>query len=370
MKMTRRASLTRHRISAKIVRFAALAVLCLLVWGPAAANELADYRQRIEKAVESNADLLAYTEENLLEPERDVEFEREMLAAIRAAVPATEKIEWQGSAVETSNGWIEEKLKAFETETSDWNRRRTILSEVGERLAALETKLEELEKAGAADRSKDEDKRKLAEILRREEYQKPVPQESFFDKFLRKFQEWLESLFPKPNVPMTPIGNLGSFGVLLQILLYAAIIGLIGFLVYRFAPFLAARFGRREKPEKEDRIILGERLGADENAQTLFGEAEALARAGDLRGAIRKGYIALLCELSDRKVIGLAQHKTNRDYLRDVRRRQALHEHLSGLTNNFERHWYGFETAREEDWLEFKRRYRESLESSSSGLIS
>ena len=140
----------------------------------------------------------------------------------------------------------------------------------------------------------------------------------------------------------------------MQMLLYALVLGVIGFLIRRFAPFLFKRFQNREKKEKRERVILGERLAADETAQNLFDEAENLARAGNVRGAIRKGYIALLCELADRKIIGLSRHKTNRDYLRDVRSKTELYENMNGLTLNFERHWYGFETADAEDWEEFK----------------
>ncbi len=146
-------------------------------------------------------------------------------------------------------------------------------------------------------------------------------------------------------------------------LLYALVLGLIGFLIYRFAPFSANRFRQRVKKEKKDRVILGERLSADETAQNLFSEAEKLASEGNLRGAIRKGYIALLCELSDRKIIGLAQHKTNRDYLRDVRQRQELHENMNGLTSNFERHWYGLNNAEEKDWEEFRQSYKKAVNS-------
>ena len=48
-----------------------------------------------------------------------------------------------------------------------------IITSVRERLAGVAQRIDELEKAVAAERSKDEDKQKLAEILRREEYQKP-----------------------------------------------------------------------------------------------------------------------------------------------------------------------------------------------------
>ena len=110
------------------------------------------------------------------------------------------------------------------------------------------------------------------------------------------------------------------------------------------------------------RLEVRQAVDPDATAVDLFAEAERLAREGNLRGAIRKGYIALLCELADRRVIGLAQHKTNRDYLRDVRKRHALYQNMSGLTDNFERHWYGFEKADEKDWEEFNTVYKTVFE--------
>jgi hypothetical protein len=109
-------------------------------------------------------------------------------------------------------------------------------------------------------------------------------------------------------------------------------------------------------------VILGERLAEHETSRDIFAEAERLAAAGDLRAAIRKGYIAVLCELGDRKVIGLEHHKTNRDYLRDVRKKRAIHQEMTGLTNSFERHWYGFGEAGESDWTEFRQGYRRVVE--------
>jgi hypothetical protein len=108
-------------------------------------------------------------------------------------------------------------------------------------------------------------------------------------------------------------------------------------------------------------VILGERIEADEDASGLFSEAERLARQGDLRAAIRKGYVALLCELSDQKVIRLAHHKTNRDYLRDLRKNETLFENVNGLTHNFERNWYGLRTADESDWEDFRSHYLQTI---------
>ena len=136
---------------------------------------------------------------------------------------------------------------------------------------------------------------------------------------------------------------------------------MLGFVLYKLLPLFAPRFRRIVREGREERVILGEKIGEDQSADDLFGEAERLAREGDVRGAIRKGYVALLCELSDRKLIGLARHKTNRDYLRDVRSRREIYERMNGLTGKFERHWYGGQTARPDDWEEFRQNCGETL---------
>ena len=107
---------------------------------------------------------------------------------------------------------------------------------------------------------------------------------------------------------------------------------------------------------------MGERLEPDATATDLLSEAEALARQGDLRAAIRKAYIALLVELGDRKLISLAHHKTNRDYLNSLRSLPQLHSRMRGLTDSFERHWYGFVAATPNDWQDFRAGYLAALE--------
>jgi hypothetical protein len=154
---------------------------------------------------------------------------------------------------------------------------------------------------------------------------------------------------------------LQGVSLIIQIVVIRVAIALIAFIIYRFAPFLMARFGNRYKKDKGTRVILGEKILANQSSADLLDEAEKLAHSGDLRLAIRKGYIALLCELSDRKLIGLAQHKTNRDYLRDVRKHQNIFQKMRFLTNSFETHWYGFATADEKDWEEFRQYYKETL---------
>jgi len=227
------------------------------------------------------------------------------------------------------------------------------------------SELDELQTTTAAERSKDEDKQKLADILNRPEYQRPVREEK--DKssegsgLIAKFLEWLEGMLPKFSPPEgTAEGTTAVFGVL-QWVLIIAVLFVLGFVLYKLLPLFAPRFRRVMSEEREERVILGERIADDQSAQDLFGEAERLAREGDVRGAIRKGYVAFLCELSDRKLIGLARHKTNRDYLRDLRSRREIYESMNGLTGKFERHWYGSQEARPSDWEEFRQTCGETL---------
>src|SRR5207237_7929989 len=137
----------------------------------------------------------------------------------------------------------------------------------------------------------------------------------------------------------------------------ALCLGAIALIIWRFGPRLWSG-RRRKKSKREARIVLGERLEADQTAADLLAQAEMLAREGNLRAAIRKAYIALLCELGDRKIISLAQHKTNRDYLNSVRDKGSLYSSMRKLTNSFELHWYGFVPAGEADWNEFRTGYR------------
>ncbi|MDQ2746349.1 MAG: hypothetical protein M3T96_03710 [Acidobacteriota bacterium] len=351
--------------SAARFSFVAL-LLCgfiLLAPSPAFAATFAEYRAAVK-----DSRLLI---QNLLDPDTEDEsfddfekLERETLRKIRTQIPAAEKIEWQNVTIETDNRWLTEKLDKFEKTPQTDDRRWNILTEVGERLAAIERQLGELEKQTAATQTKDEDKRKLAEILRREEYQKPAEkQESLIEKIERKIVELLARFFPRPNITPSVADGFSSFSFVLQILLYALILGIIAFVVYRFAPFFAKRLKNSKRGEQSERVILGERLAADATARSLFAEAEDLARSGDLRGAIRQGYIALLCDLSDREIVRLSRHKTNRDYLRDVRRRDELCRSLNNLTLNYERHWYGFDEAQTIDWEDFKTGYQRAVNS-------
>lgn len=324
----------------------------------------AEYRKTIESAGDLVTNLSLAEAGDFSSPAEYQNFERETIGQIRQILPGAENIEWQGATVETGNQWLFDKLEAYEKEPLDSSKRSMILTEISERLDALGEKLTELENPAASNRTKDEDKQKLAEILKREEYLKPEePEESFIQGLLRRLREWLAEKMPQSAESKSAPTGYPSFSLVLIIVILVLVLALISFLIYKFAPFIGFKIRNRTKKEKRDRVILGERLAADESAASLFTEAEKLALEGNLKQAIRKGYIALLCELSDRKIIGLARHKTNRDYLRDVRKQPALYQNMNGLTDNFERHWYGFENVDEKDWEEFRSGYKKVVSS-------
>lgn len=337
-----------------------LAVIFMLLTfaGSASAIEPAAYKANIDKARTHVAELLALTAETE-NGERNRAVEKASADALRAALPESVTVEWNGLSIETSSRTIHARLAAFEAD-ADSTKRAIYLTEIDELLYALSM---QLGAAGTQDHfTKDEYKRKLAEILAREEYQKPVEKEgSGIAGLIERFLNWIRSFFPEsgPSAPM-PF-DFSSVAQVLQVLLFAIILGLLGFLIYKFGPLLfpAARRGSRVK--KSHRTILGERIAADESASDLFGEAERLAREGEIRAAIRKGYIALLCDLSDKNVIALEQHKTNRDYLRDVRTRQPLYGNMRGLTSSYERHWYGFQPTAAVDWEAFRESYKKAV---------
>ena len=324
------------------------------------ASTLEDYRRRIGDVQKTVETMKGIVEADATGPDYTAYLnsaERE----IKTAIPESEKIEIGGTTVETANGWIKKSFDQLHESASKADRLK-ILSSVGERLSGINASLKELEAATASDRSKNDDKQKLGEILHREEYQKVVESEkSVFQRFLEWIIDWLRDIFPSANIaPVDPSG-FQPLSVVLQVLVYALVIGAIGFLIYKFAPAIAERFRKKEREARSSRVILGEHIDELTSATDLFSEAERLARNGDLRGAIRKGYVALLCDLADRKVIGLARHKTNRDYLRDVRKRSSLFERMKCATGSFERHWYGFRDPSNKDWEEFTEQYRAAV---------
>lgn len=330
-----------------------LAVLWFLCPARAAAIPISEYQQRVNDAIGS-LETLSGVDEDEITTEYEAELNQK-LDEIRASLPVHQTVESDGQSYNVDNSWLHKALEDVKTNTSRSER----LAQLIESLEAMDERLDDRQGGSQPIESKDAANNRLKGILARPEYVSTVKGPNALTRLLRDFLEWLKKFLPKPK--RTEAGSVGWLAPVAQILVILATLMLLVFL----AKLLWNRLKRSKtiKPRKklEPRIVLGERLEPEQTATDLLSEAEALARSGDLRAAIRKAYIALLVELGDRKIISLAQHKTNRDYLNGLRELPPLHSRMSGLTQSFERHWYGFVEATQSDWQSFRDGYLAAL---------
>jgi hypothetical protein len=349
-------TVTRKPGSKPIVFYFAVVVL-LTCCARISAATLADYARRVSVAVAIIEQLQAYDDKD---PSLREHFVVTNIKRIREQLPAKELVLVNGQSVAVDNGWLHAALGDYEKTTGNQTKRAEMLVRIGERLRALDERLKEMQGGQPANATdKDESKGRLAEILRRPEYNKSVAEGSALQRLLDRILRWLLRLVPRSKPPQ-PGGSSSFIPQIAQVIVVLVCVTVVAFLIWKFGPrFLQDR--RKKKKKREARIVLGERLEPDQTSADLLAQAEALAGSGDLRGAIRKAYIALLCELGDRKIVSLAQHKTNRDYLNSVRERVSLHSSMRRLTNSFELHWYGFQPAAENDWNEFRNGYHKIL---------
>lgn len=318
-------------------------------------KSLTEYHLRLRETITA-LDTMGQHDESESEVDRAARISQ-TIGTVRSALPETDTVELGEATIAVDNSWLHRELDTYETKESD---RAAVLARVLERLRALEERVAEFDKGGRATGNKSESGRKLAEILSRPEYARNAKDQSALTRLLRDLWKWLQQFLPQRK-PQTA-GGAGWITLLAQFLVILLALGVIAYVLKTFAPRLFR--GRRpgKKAKRGPRIVLGETLAPDESAGDILADAEALARRGELRAAIRKAYIALLVELGERKILSLAQHKTNRDYLRAVREVEPLHTNVKQLTDSFERHWYGFALATDADWIAFRAGYKQALQ--------
>lgn len=341
-------STTHYRYS-----LAAVFGVLFLFLSPAtvAAIPITDYHFNIKYAISTLAGL----------SQSGHNFESELPGAVesvRTKLPKHETVEFEGEVYNVDNSWLHKELD----ELAQADNRNERLAHIVWTLQAIETRVaERANPGGSRAENKQWAKTRLESILARPEYATDTEGSNALIRLIRDFFEWLAKFLPKPRAGngsginwITRIAQVLVIGLAVAVLLYV-----LKTLYVRFA-------GRSRQPKagkkREARIVLGERLEPEATATDLLSEAETLARQGDLRAAIRKAYIALLVELGDRKMISLAHHKTNRDYLNSLRSLPQLHSRMRGLTDSFERHWYGFASATPNDWQDFRAGYLAALQ--------
>jgi hypothetical protein len=333
-----------------------LAVVCFSV-SNAVAVPLSDYQSAIKLAL-SGVESLLDEEEIESDGESEVDFAK-TIEEIRSQLPKNMQVELDRGTWNVDNTWLHKALDDLAVAAPE--DRSAKLTSVMEWLLALDDRVTELQNAEKVDDHKGAAKQKLESILARPEYESSSQGPSAITRLLREFIRWIQSWLPEGAGPQQGRTSIFSYIVMgIVVVMAALLVAYVGSLLFK--RFRRPSAGRKQRKKREARIVLGERLQPEQTSTDLLAEAEALARNGDLRAAIRKGYIALLVELGDRNVISLAQYKTNRDYLRSVSSRPQLHSPLKRLTETFERHWYGFAQTTPNDWQDFRAVYREALQ--------
>ncbi len=222
--------------------------------------------------------------------------------------------------------------------------------------------------------------RSVRDVLNRREFtwRNPRPlaapeakdqQPSAFGRFLRsvgeKIGKWFETLRrwfhrdekPPASEPAADRGGPTFGGIGLQPLLYgllalcavAVVILLVrGWQARRAARDLAGNAAPAASvalPDLTDEAVLADQLPEDE----WLSLARRLLERGERRLALRAFYLSALSNLGGRGLLGIARHKSNRDYQGELRRRArdraGLQETFGRLVARFERVWYGSHPA-------------------------
>lgn len=188
-----------------------------------------------------------------------------------------------------------------------------------------------------------------------------LPWADFIENFRENIEGWviwaLERLFDQAAVS-TPIS--GGLSVAVIILSAAALIGL----VLLAASLMTGVF----RPSPQVRGILGEPVTAETTPESLMARSQASESAGDIRQAMRLGFIALLLKMHRSRLVFLDETWTNQElYLYLEKSRFASLHALKELMDGFNASWYGhkpfgpaayslWQTALEQVWQEVESR--------------
>lgn len=332
-----------------------LGTLCLLTVVSPAATSFDDYAGRVAQAARQTAELANGAG-------RDEAAHKAALKTITELLPATEKISRGGELVHVDNSWLHQAISNLKWD--DGGTRSAQLSDLAARLGALERRLSEAaSQADARGSAESADARaRLEQILAREEYQLEANQDSVIRGWVRKIQEAIDRfllwLFTRSGPATAP--SAGTVRLLRYAILAVTAVALLFGLTMLLRRFRLSALKRKKVEPEEAREVLGEHIDAALTADDLLREAAEMARKGEFRLAIRRAYIALLCDLEQRGQLKLNRAKTNNDYLRELEPDAKTHRPVAQMTTRYERVWYGRGEATLEDYAGFIDRYREA----------
>jgi len=323
-----------------------LALVLFLAVEAAAASRLLNYESRVVRAAEQIERIKA-----------DRDYGEEGIDYIKRLLPRTEKIEFEGQEVSVDNNWLYTLLDSYAAE-KDPQQRVARLNEAVGRLRSLD---EHLRRAAAGDPGEAAEPRDhIREILSRRAYQ-TEPETvvgAFLKKVVRKVHKFIGEIYSALTQLLERLLGAGASS--------GWVSKLLAFVVLSAALILLLKLGQRiRRPQikrKKTRLVLGEEIAADSTSRELADAGLAAARAGDFRTAVRKLYVSLLYELSERNLIELEDSATNHEYLRKASRFSGLVGPMTYLTNRFDYVWYGMFPSSEDDFAAYLAGYMEAME--------
>jgi hypothetical protein len=337
------------RIVVGVLAITAVWMICGTRYVSAGATTIDEYVSRIHRAARAIDSL-----HSIDETETDSDYQKRLEStanAVAVLLPSRESVSFRNSVVEVDNQWLADALNELQKAGARQANRVNEIDYIVDRLTALESELSNEKQTDAAT-NRDENKARMSAIMRRAEFNEQNQGPSALRRWWNWFVKWLSGLFG--NTTPVDTSTVTKASKVVQYLVYGLVGTAILFAFWKLLPLLRRSRLKGKKAKRQERVVLGEKLSPEQTAADLLAEAELLARSGDLRAAIRKGYIAVLLELADRKLLRLERNNTNRDYLRALSARQEIFEGMKVLTGSFERHWYGLLAANEVDWKVFK----------------
>ena len=216
----------------------------------------------------------------------------------------------------------------------------------------------------------------IDEVLTREDFaEKPTADLSWLEKILddisqfrqkimekiweliEKFIKWLYDVFGISGGDSIQPGGasiIRTIAIILIVLVSVAIIVTVTVLVIRVV--------KKSKEYKNlDGDTFEEELEAYSNdSDTPYQRAKQLEAEGDYRGAFRYLYISLLASMSVAGIIVIHHSKTNRRYLREIKKNyEAAWKIAAEFTERFNLSWYGRRTVDREDISDWFKKYDE-----------
>ena len=326
--------------------FASLLILFVASESLAAAT-LLNYEHRVVRAAEQIERIKS-----------DKEYQEEGITYIKRLLPRTEEVEVEGKSIQVDNSWIYVLLDSYAAE-KDAQNRTALLNEAVGRLRALDAHLRRAE-AETATSQPENARERIRDILARRAFQ-PEPETpigAFIKKVLLRARKIAADLYSALTRLLERLFGTGAnVGWISNVVLI---------LVLAVAVIVVVRFGRKlRRPKtrsKKTRVVLGEEITAESTSRQLAEAGLAAARAGDFRTAVRKLYVSLLYELSERNLIELEDSATNHEYLKKASGLAGVASPMHYLTDRFDYVWYGMFPSSESDFAAYFARYEEAME--------